>query len=151
MNRDAEKKFIHFLKIKRLKYTPQRRTILEEAFRSKSHFTADDFLDSSRHKKQGISKATLYRTLSLLTESGILEEQDFGRGRKSYERRLGHPHHDHLICMKCNRIFEFENQAIERLQAQEALRRRFKILFHSHKLFGYCDKCQTHVTSERIV
>ena len=84
----------------------------------------------------------MYRTLSLLTEGKLLEEHDFGEGRKSYERTLGHAHHDHLICMNCQKILEFENDSIEELQEKEAAKQNFKIIHHTHKIFGYCENCR---------
>lgn len=141
MTKDAEKRFVEFLKEKSLKYTSQRRAILLEAFRAPGHFTADELLEVAKGRDKTISKATLYRTLSLLTQSRLLEEQDFGSGKKSYERLLGHAHHDHLICVRCHKILEFENADIERLQDEEARRRGFKIVFHSHRLFGFCKEC----------
>lgn len=137
----AVKKFIEFLEEKDLKYTNQRKTILEESLNIRSHFTADDLLDIAKKKDKSISKATLYRTLSLLTEGQILEEHDFGNGRKSYEPLLGHSHHDHLICVECKEIFEFESEEIERIQEREAAKIGFQILHHSHKLFGRCSRC----------
>jgi len=141
MNSDVETQFIDFLSGKDLKYTSQRKTILDQAFKAKGHFTADELLDSAKRQDKTISKATLYRTLSLLVESQLLEEQDFGSGKKSYERLTGRHHHDHLICVKCHKILEFENEEIERQQEGEAERRGFRVVFHSHKLFGFCKEC----------
>ncbi len=126
---------------KDLKYTSQRKTILEEAFRATGHFTAEELLKFAKKRDKSISKATLYRTLSLLTESRLLEEQDFGSGKKSYEQLNGRHHHDHLICVKCHQILEFENDEIERQQEEEARKRNFRVVFHSHKLFGFCESC----------
>lgn len=137
----AEKKFVEFLQERDLKYTQQRRTILREALKAKNHFTADEFLEIVKREDRTISKATLYRTLILLTESGILEEHDFGNGRRSYEQRAGHGHHDHLICVRCQGILEFQNDDIEKIQERVASQRGFRVLFHSHKLFGLCRKC----------
>lgn len=139
---DAERQFVDFLAKRKLKYTSQRRTILSEAFRAKAHFTADELLDLTKRRDRSIGKATLYRTLSLLKESRLLEEQDFGSGRKSYEPLLGHPHHDHLVCIRCRKILEFENDEIERIQEEEARKLGFKTIFHSHKLFGFCRDCK---------
>jgi Fur family ferric uptake transcriptional regulator len=141
MMREAERKFAEFLSQKSLKYTPQRRTVLAEAFRATGHFTADELFELARKHDRTLSKATLYRTLALLRQSGLLEEQDFGNGRRSYERLLQRHHHDHLICIRCKKILEFENDAIEKLQEEEAGRRGFKIVFHTHKLFGFCSQC----------
>jgi Fur family ferric uptake transcriptional regulator len=142
MVREAEKTFNDYLESKDLKYTSQRKTILHEALKVKGHFSAEELLDTTKKQDKSISKATLYRTLTLLTESKILEEHDFGSGHKSYESMLGHHHHDHMICVKCRRIIEFENTDIERIQDEEAKKNKFKVIFHSHKLFGLCKACQ---------
>ena len=137
----AEKLFTEFLENKDLKLTSQRRTILRQAVGTEGHFSAEKLLDLSKKADDTISKATVYRTLALLKESKILEEQDFGDGRKVYERSQGRKHHDHLICVKCGRIIEFENEHIEKLQDSEAKKQQFKIVYHSLKLFGFCKSC----------
>ena len=140
MIQQAEKTFSEFLQKKQLKFTSQRRTILRRALRD-GHFSAEMLLDFSKKEDPTISKATVYRTLALLKESKILEEQDFGDGKKLYERAQGRKHHDHFVCIKCGRIIEFENEPIERLQDSEARKHRFKIVYHSLKLFGFCRSC----------
>lgn len=141
MIKEAEKLFADFLDKKDLKLTSQRRTILREAIDSRGHFSADNLLKISKKADPTISKATVYRTLTLLKDSKILEEQDFGGGRKLYERALGHRHHDHLICIRCSKIIEFENDPIEKLQDAEAAKHKFKVVYHSLKLFGFCKDC----------
>ncbi len=138
--REAEKVFSEFLDEKDLKLTSQRRTILHQAMHE-GHFSAEQLLDFSKKEDPTVSKATVYRTLALLKESKILEEQDFGDGKKLYERAQGRKHHDHLICIKCGKILEFENEAIERLQDAQAKKNRFRIVYHSLKLFGFCQSC----------
>ena len=141
MIRESEKTFSEFLEKKKLKLTSQRRTILMQAVQAKGHFSADQLLDLSKKADPTVSKATVYRTLALLKESKILEEQDFGDGRKVYERAQGRRHHDHLVCVKCGKIIEFENDPIEKLQDAEAVRHEFRIVYHSLKLFGFCRDC----------
>ena len=141
MLREAEQGFSEFLEKKDLKLTSQRRTILNQAMRE-GHFSAEDLLKFSKKEDPTVSKATVYRTLALLKESKILEEQDFGDGKKLYERAQGRKHHDHLICIKCGKILEFENEAIERLQDSQAKKNHFRIVYHSLKLFGFCQNCQ---------
>ena len=97
MSKEAELKFTQFLEKKDLKLTSQRRTILGVASDVKGHFSAEGLLELSKKKDPTISKATVYRTLDLLKESEILEEQDFGDGKKSYEIALGRKHHDHFV------------------------------------------------------
>jgi Fur family transcriptional regulator, ferric uptake regulator len=138
---EAEKLFSEFLEKKGLKLTSQRRVILKQATEAGGHFTAEELLKFAKKMDKTISKATVYRTLSLLKESRILEEQDFGEGKKFYERALGHKHHDHFICVRCGKIIEFENDQIEDLQDREAKKHKFKIVYHSLKLFGFCARC----------
>lgn len=139
---EAEKNFSNFLERKDLKLTSQRKTILRQAVDASGHFSAEKLLTLSKKADSTISKATVYRTLALLKESRILEEQDFGDGKKVYERAQGRKHHDHFICVRCSKIIEFENEPIERLQNSEANKHKFKIVYHSLKLFGFCSSCQ---------
>ena len=138
--KEAEKTFSEFLDQKELKLTSQRRTILRQALRG-GHFSAETLLDFSKKEDPTVSKATVYRTLALLKEAKILEEQDFGDGKKLYERAQGRRHHDHFVCIKCGRIIEFENDTIERLQDAEGKKHQFRIIYHSLKLFGFCKNC----------
>ena len=137
----AEKNFSEFLEKKNLKLTSQRRTILHQAVQAKGHFSAEELLVFSKKTDNTISKATVYRTLALLKESGTLEEQDFGEGKKLYELAQGRKHHDHFVCVRCGKIIEFENDRIERLQDAEASAHGFKVVYHSLKLFGFCKGC----------
>jgi Fur family ferric uptake transcriptional regulator len=139
---EVEKKCEEFLSAHDLKYTSQRRTILLQAFESKRHFGAEELLALVKKRDRTISKATLYRTLALFTEAKILEEHDFGDGHKSYEPMIGKEHHDHLICVKCKAIYEFESPQIEKIQEAEARKQGFQIITHSHKLFGICKRCR---------
>lgn len=141
MIKEAERAFSKFLESKDLKLTSQRRTILRQAVQADGHFSADKLLEYSKKADPTISKATVYRTLALLKESKILEEQDFGEGKKLYERAQGRRHHDHFVCIHCGKIIEFENDQIERLQNAEASKCRFKVVYHSLKLFGFCKDC----------
>lgn len=140
--REAERAFEAFLDKRGLKLTNQRRGILREAVSASGHFSAEQLLELSRKRDATASKATVYRTLALLKESGVIEEQDFGDGRKVYERAQGRKHHDHLVCVRCGRIIEFENDRIEALQDEEAGRHGFHVIYHSLKLFGTCRDCR---------
>ncbi len=124
------------------KLTNQRRRIIETVFSSHDHFTADDLHDILRDKGESISKATIYRTLSLLCESGLVESRDFGRGQLYYEHVLGHEHHDHLICVACGKVVEFRNADLEKLQEKISKARGFRIESHSLRIFGRCKACR---------
>lgn len=130
------------LKEKGLKFTEQRRRLLQKAFLHRRHFSAEDLYESLRKMRTGISRATVYRTLKLLAENQVLDVHDFDRGYRLYESRLGRHHHDHLICLRCRRITEFENDAIEGEQEKVARHHHFRILSHSHKIYGLCQNCR---------
>jgi len=129
--------------LSKVKLTRPREAIVEKILgaRTGEHFTADQLWEKLREKHKNVSKATVYRTLNLLAQKKVVEEHDFGRGEKYYERMVERPHHDHLICVHCGRIIEFENPQIERLQEKIARREGFLIAYHSHKLFGACSRC----------
>lgn len=131
--------------LKDLKLTRPRQLIVKKILstRAGEHFSADELWDELRKKDRRVSKATVYRTLSLLVAKNVVEEHDFGKGQKYYERMVERPHHDHLICVHCGRIIEFENPEIERLQEKIAKGENFVIAYHSHKLFGTCSRCQS--------
>jgi Fur family ferric uptake transcriptional regulator len=127
-----------------LKLTRPREVIAQKILSSKAgeHFTADELWEELRKKDKRVSRATVYRTLHLLVQKKMVEEHDFGKGEKYYERMMERPHHDHLICVHCGRIIEFENPQIERLQEEIARKENFAIAYHSHKLFGTCSHCR---------
>ncbi|MCA8912277.1 MAG: transcriptional repressor [Planctomycetes bacterium] len=135
-------KFESFLQRKSLKLTTQRRKILEKILEmDKTHFTADDLVDQFRNERPRVSKATVYRALSVLVEAEILEEHQFGDSYKVYELSEGRPHHDHLICTNCGKILEFFNEEMEKLQDKVAKGNGFHPTHHSQKIYGICAAC----------
>ncbi len=140
---DVDKKmrlYAEFLKGRGLKSTRQRDLILEEFFRKHDHRTVDEIWAQVRRKNPRIGYATVYRTLKLLTESGLAHKQDFGGGQSRFEQETEH-HHDHLICMDCGGIVEFENETIENLQEKVAQQYGFRLIRHRMELYGYCRQC----------
>ena len=97
--------------------TSQREAIIEAALGTTEHFSAEELLDFSRAIDPSVSRATVYRTLPLLVDSGALKELDLGGGHKVYDPNFAeHPHHNHLICLDCEKIIEFEDVNIELLE-----------------------------------
>jgi len=131
-----------YMREKGLRSTNQRRLVSDVFFRTRGHLSIDDLLALVRKKDPTVGYATVYRTLKLLSESGLAYERQFRDGPTRYE--LAHPesHHDHLICVQCGRIEEFEDQAIEDLQEQVARRHGFAPSSHRHELYGVCAGCQ---------
>ncbi len=139
---EEEKKFKRYLKLNGLKFTPERQIILRQVFSNHSHFEADDLLVAVRQHSKKVSKATIYRTLSHLIQSGLLREAVFGEKHAHYEHVFKHKHHEHLICLSCKKIIEFSNQKIEKLQEDVCLEHSFAPLSHRLQVFGHCADCQ---------
>lgn len=138
---DAKQQFREFLVRKRLRLTAQRRAITETTFDTQQHFTAEQLLKWSRQRDKSVSRATVYRTLPLLTESGLVREMDFGGDHKFYDPNYAErPHHNHIICQECGKIFEFESTEIERLGKSISKRLGFTVQAHRLQITATCDE-----------
>jgi Fur family ferric uptake transcriptional regulator len=131
----------HMLK-KGLRSTGQRRIIVETFFRAPNHVSIEELLAEVRAEDKKIGYATVYRTLKLLAECGVANERKFSDGLTRYELADEASHHDHLICLECSDIIEFEEPKIESLQEQVAARYGFLLRSHKHEMYGVCPKCQ---------
>ena len=129
-----------FLEQKGLKRTRQRDAILDVFLEAEGHTTSEQIYQQVRVDHSGIGHTTVYRTMKLLVEAGLAEERHFDDGGVRYE--LEHEHHDHLVCLKCGAIIEFECQMIERTQEEVAARYDFRVLRHRHELYGHCANCR---------
>ena len=134
--------FKELLKKNNLKYTKQRELILKALYQNNGHFSPEFLynLVQEEDKKVNISIATVYRTLTLLEDGGLVSSVTFGGGKK-YEFGIK-AHHDHLICIKCGKIVEFCDEEIENRQDEIAKFFKFKMTNHSMKIYGLCEKCQ---------
>lgn len=121
-----------------LRWTNQRRLIARVALRNHSHFTADELLALCQREDNGVSRATVYRTLAMLEQAGFVAALEVGTGGKLYEHVLGHEHHDHMVCTACGAIIEFVDEPLERRQNLVAKRLGFEIQSHSLRLYGVC-------------
>ncbi len=132
------------------KMTPQRKEILQ-IFVDHSdyhHMSAEDVYGILRDNQSEIGLATVYRALDLLSKLGILVQIDFGDGCARYELNTTDPkihHHHHLICLKCKKVIEFEEDLLDDLEADIAKKSGFEILNHEVKFFGYCSDCREEV------
>ena len=130
--------FAAFLKKKGLKVTNQRLLVAQKIFSMRQHFTADSLMETLMDRRQEISKATIYRIITIMLDAGLLAEHDFGEGYRFYEHTLGQKHHDHIICQDCNRIVEFVDERIEELQEKAANEKGFAIVSHRLNIYGNC-------------
>ena len=125
-----------------LKITKQRRTILKIFLECKNHFSVEELYNTVLKTEPKIGLATVYRTLALLTKSGLALEMDFGDGQKRYESSYRTFHHDHMVCTECGKILEFNHPLIEKYQEEVAKQKNFKITSHKLDLFGLCQNCK---------
>lgn len=125
----------------KVKRTQQREAIVREFVSSKEHVSIDELLRRVRNDHPNVGYATVYRTLRLLKQIGVADERHFGDGKTLFEPITDH-HHDHLICQRCHKIVEFENEEIEALQADVAKTHGFKMTGHKMEIYGVCPSCQ---------
>jgi Fur family ferric uptake transcriptional regulator len=133
--------FRQFIKNQGLRQSARRDRIVATFLALKGHTSAEALLARVRQFDARVGLSTIYRTLKLLTQSGLALERKFGGQVSTFEPVQGKQHHDHLICLGCGRIIEFENQAIEDLQGDVARRHAFIVQHHLLELYGYCVQC----------
>jgi len=126
-----------------LRSTEQRRLIIDTLFTAREHVTIDRLLEQVRATDPKVGYATVYRTLKLLTECGVAFERRFGDGLARYELADEASHHDHLICVDCGAIVEFEEDRIEALQEAVAEKYGYELRSHKHEMYGVCPDCQS--------
>lgn len=131
-----------------LRSTEQRRLIVDAFFETHEHVTLDELLERVRGMDSRIGYATVYRTMKMLSDGGIANERKFGDGFTRYELADGGAHHDHLICLQCGTIQEFEEPLIEELQERIASRHGFEVHHHKHELYGRCQACSEKARRE---
>lgn len=139
----AKKRFLEFLAGRNLRVTAQRQAIIDTVFSTQRHFTAEQLLAWSRRRDRSVSRATVYRTLPLLTESGLVREMDFGKDYKFYDPNYAaHPHHNHIVCQDCEKIVEFESSKIEHLENEISRRLGFSVQAHRLQITARCEELQ---------
>jgi Fur family ferric uptake transcriptional regulator len=140
--------FRKYLERRGLKLTAERRALFDEVFARHEHLEADELLVRFRSKHKKISRATIYRTLELLADSGVVGKLRIGESGYRYERLRAGDHHDHLICKECGRVVEFYEARIEQLQDEVCERYGFVLLDHSHQMRGICRQCRPRMKAE---
>ncbi len=129
-----------YLEEHNLKRTRQREAILEVFLKITGHITSDELHQRVRDRHPHIGYTTVYRTMKILCDAGLASERHFDDGLTRYEIR--HEHHDHLVCVRCGKIVEFECQMIESAQDRIASEYGFRLLRHRHELYGHCSRCR---------
>ena len=129
------------LRIKGVRLTAPRQLVVRRAA-TYLHFTAEELVKDVRAADASVARGTVYRTLALLHQVGVVEKHDFRYGAPNYEMTFAKAHHDHLMCVQCGEIIEFQEPRVETLQHAIVSRYGYQLLSHTHKLYGLCPKCQ---------
>jgi Fur family ferric uptake transcriptional regulator len=137
----AENIFREYLRDRGLKFTPERKALLQEVLGNDKHFEAEQLLIALRQGRERVAKATVYRTLPLLVNCGIVRQVQFGDKLTRYEHTFGQDAHDHMVCRRCRRIIEFDSADVVQLRAQIAAKHRFHAVSHRLQVTGLCWEC----------
>ena len=140
-NSSEANRFEAYLRSKKLKLTGERMEILGTIFQKGSHFDAEELHADLKRLGRDISRATVYRTLDLLVQCGLVRKSSLGSTHANYEAAHENEHHDHLICLNCNHVIEFFRPDLETLQEAICREQNFKPLHHSLQIFGLCLDC----------
>ncbi len=141
--------FAEFLRRRGLKTTRERTALFDEIFATHRHFDAEDLVGRMRERGKKVSRATVYRTLDLLYECGLVARVRLTDEKYRYERARVGEHHDHLICTGCDSIIEFVEPQIEALQDAVCRAHGFVATSHSHQIRGLCAACASARPRER--
>jgi Fur family ferric uptake transcriptional regulator len=133
--------FEGFLRTRGLRITQTRRIILEHALRRRDHFRAADLVEELDVEPRRVSRGTVYRTLKLLVEAGLLREVRDTDVHVHYEPTFGRGEHEHLFCVECRRFIEFSDPQILARIREVCRRQRFQRHMHRVVVFGRCERC----------
>lgn len=152
MDQQIEERLQQFIRAKGLRNTPQRQAIVDAIFSTDEHFTAEDLWDRVRKKQSRSSRATVYRTISLLVEAGLLHEIDLGDDQKTYDPNfVDSPAHNHLVCIDCGKVVEFEDSHIQLLNECTTRRLGYRPAKQTLKIEGCCEKLRQKGRCENLI
>jgi Fur family ferric uptake transcriptional regulator len=120
--------------------TPQRLMILEAIEGASGHVSAEEIYQDIRKRYSSLNISTVYRTLELLKETGMVTETDMGDGRVRFHS-LGHEHHHHLVCSKCGKVIDLDESMLAPLTGMLADKYGFRADLKHLAIFGRCKDC----------
>lgn len=132
-----------YLSDRGLRQTSERKAIFEEVYATDTHFDADELYIQLKEKGVGVSRATVYNTLDLLTDCELVVRHQFGKNQATFERAYSYWQHDHLICTDCGHIHEFCDPRIQSVRDMVEEIFNFEVTKHSMQMYGVCrdDQC----------
>lgn len=132
--------FTEYLNLHKHRKTPERFAILDHIYSTRGHFDVESLYQSMNTCSFRVSRATLYNTIDILLDCGLLVKHQFGANISQYERVYGNENHDHLICTVCGKVKEYKSgNLFSPLQQKKQL--RFKVSYYSMYIYGTCAAC----------
>ena len=141
MNGEERKILEAYLRERGQKMTGPRETVLDAFLRLESHVTAEELLSAARRIDPTIGQATVFRTIKLFADAGLARGACPDEGARRFEHAYRHAHHDHLICVGCGTVVEFQDEALEKAQHAIYRTHSYKPSSHRLELRGYCPSC----------
>jgi Fur family ferric uptake transcriptional regulator len=138
----GEERLREYLKTHNLRMTPERLQVLEGVLSREGHFDAEELLQFLQKQGKTVSRATLYRTLEHLADAGLVLRHHFREGHALFEHAHERKDHDHMVCERCGRVFEFLNERLHQIQNEICQNAGFRETRHVHQIFGVCRDCQ---------
>ncbi|MFP4589480.1 MAG: Fur family transcriptional regulator [Candidatus Bipolaricaulota bacterium] len=138
---DPQELFLKYLRSEDLNVTESRKRIAEEIFKTSDHFDATQ-LWSKLHEETNISMSTIYRTIDLMLDAGLLREVDLGTDQSNYEQVFTQEEHGHIICLDCGKVMEFASEEIDKIIDSATSKRGFETEHYRLQVFGHCEDCR---------
>ncbi len=140
LRKQVKDEFMDYLTLHKHRKTPERFAILDHIYSIKGHFDMDSLYKSMIDVNFRVSRATLYNTIELLLDCGLVVKHQFGANVAKYERAYGNENHDHLICTSCGEVWETKNGNLF-TSAQQKKIKKFTVNYYSMYIYGICSKC----------
>ena len=146
----ARGKFAMYMESHKLRKTPERFAILDMAMSFCEHFSADNLFQRMEEEAYHVSRATIYNTLDLLTDCGILRKHQFGGNQSQYECVADAPNHHHLICTECGKIKEIKDtELLKYLNSKKYS--SFAVSYYVLYIYGVCNTCARRMKKNRSI
>ena len=147
---EIKEKIIGFMESNGLRLTTQRKAIIQAAFSTSEHYSAEVLLERARKIDPSVSRATVYRTLPVLVKTGLLREVDLGKDQTYYDPNYAtHPNHNHIICLDCDKVIEFEDYCLDVRESVIAKNLGFRPGAVRLRIEGNCEEMKTRGSCSR--